>query len=227
MILVLSIGCITTSASAKEAQITLNSKQPKMPYADTIKYKADGSIDGEYYTEYQQSMIEQFEKKAERQIKAAGDGAIAKANAVVRPGDVFITLNNNVFGNSIILVGHASLAKTYGGTKTLTSYGSGGVQIKSNEWKNRRSYYAMRVAYTSDALAAATVNNAEKKYIGKRYNWNYLNKFSTSSFYCSQLVWRAWLDSANINIDAFPYDTWVAPVEIALSSRMGILYYVA
>ncbi len=62
-----------------------------------------------------------------------------------------------------------------------------------------------------------------RKQLGKPYNFNWLWKWATDKFYCSQLVWAGYYRTskwyARIDIDAVPSDTWVAPDELYASWR--------
>lgn len=53
---------------------------------------------------------------------------------------------------------------------------------------------------------------------GKKYNWNFCWKWDTNSYYCSQLVWKAWSNVSNA------YDLswslfWVSPSDLVCSEK--------
>ncbi|MBK3494001.1 hypothetical protein JFL43_03825 [Viridibacillus sp. YIM B01967] len=56
----------------------------------------------------------------------------------------------------------------------------------------------------------------------KPYSYQFLNKRRTSHFYCSSLVWRAWLEQG-IDVDYITIDTVVTPMEILKSNNTIIL----
>ncbi|NJE41985.1 hypothetical protein E3E35_09630 [Thermococcus sp. GR7] len=70
---------------------------------------------------------------------------------------------------------------------------------------------------------------------GKPYNWNYLSKpdIYSDSYYCSQLVWAAymWASGYSINIDendgawSWTYGYAVAPQEVYDDPEVSIIYY--
>ncbi len=82
--------------------------------------------------------------------------------------------------------------------------------MRVNTWPLSTSYRGKAADYARDQL-------------GKPYNFNWTWKWSTSKFYCSQLVWAGYYRTskwyARINIDANPADTWVAPDELYYSWR--------
>ncbi|RLE19088.1 MAG: hypothetical protein DRJ14_01660 [Acidobacteria bacterium] len=82
--------------------------------------------------------------------------------------------------------------------------------MRVNTWPLSTSYRAKAADYARDQL-------------GKPYNFNWVWKWSTSKFYCSQLVWAGYYRTskwyARIDIDANPADTWVAPDELFYSWR--------
>lgn len=66
----------------------------------------------------------------------------------------------------------------------------------------------------------------KRRQIGKPYNLVIFNKGTTRKFYCSQLVWRAWLEQG-FNLDWFDYGRYepVYPFELYLSKKT-VQYYV-
>ncbi|MDD7267193.1 MAG: YiiX/YebB-like N1pC/P60 family cysteine hydrolase [Lachnospiraceae bacterium] len=60
--------------------------------------------------------------------------------------------------------------------------------------------------------------------IGKPYNFNFLNTETRSSFYCSQLVWAAFLDNFGINLDTSSFGGAVHPLELAASPETRVIY---
>ena len=57
--------------------------------------------------------------------------------------------------------------------------------------------------------------------IGKPYNWNYFDRKTKDSYYCSQLVWRAYLDKLDIDLCPGAW-SWVSPGDIIKSSELEI-----
>ncbi len=204
------------------------------PYANTIVYDETGKVDAKYYEDLQYRLIKEFEEKLQKTDKMTKQSVVLPASlSSVAPGDVFVSFTGTTSGIDFALVGHASLAETSGGVWAISSWpeskspsGVNGVQYEYRYWDNLSKIYALRVKGSTSTTRNNAVNNARA--IASRnprppYNWFFLNKFTTSSFYCSQLVWRAWYD-AGVNIDRFPYDTVVSPAELT-GDHMQVLYY--
>jgi uncharacterized protein YycO len=142
-------------------------------------------------------------------------------------GDVLVSYEINS-GSSSIGVGHAAIvSRDY--TRTVESFAKSwspinkdGVQYYPNTWKGRSNVYGLWVKGASDTKYANAASYAQGK-IGSSYNWNFANKFSTSSFYCSQLAWRSW-EQQGINIDYVKFDTVVTPAELVKSDNTTIYY---
>ena len=80
-----------------------------------------------------------------------------------------------------------------------------GVVYGKNNWFEQKKYtIALRVKGLSDAKHNAAAVQATK-HLKKKYNLNYLNYKTRNSFYCSQLVWSAFYDLFNINLDTNQY----------------------
>jgi uncharacterized protein YycO len=142
-------------------------------------------------------------------------------------GDVLVSYEINS-GSSSIGVGHAAIvSRDY--TRTVESFAKSwipinkdGVQYYPNTWKGRSNVFGLWVKKASDTDYANAASYAQGK-IGKAYNWNFANKFSTSAFYCSQLAWRSW-EQQGINIDYVKFDTVVTPAELVKSENTTIFY---
>ena len=75
-----------------------------------------------------------------------------------------------------------------------------GVMWGKNNWMStRREVYGLKVKETTPAQDAAAAEWC-KGQIGKSYNYNFLNKRTRDSFYCSQLVWAAFYDLFDIDL---------------------------
>ncbi len=204
-------------------------------YKDTIIYDENGEVDAQYYEDMQYKLIEEFEKEVkklkEKKDKNLSVGTQSTMN--VAPGDVFVSFSGTTSGVDFALVGHASLVETSGGAWCLSAWpgskspsGIDGVQYEYKYWDNLSKIYGLRVNGSTTTSRQNAVNKAIS-IVNTRprppYNWFFLNKFTTGSYYCSQLVWRAWMD-AGINIDRMPYDTVVSPAELTGSHMTTLLY---
>lgn len=104
-------------------------------------------------------------------------------------GDILITYNG---GKKSLLHGHAGIV-SLNNNVTIEAFPWQGVVRKSNRWyeKGNRLYRPKNVSVSQYRAAA---RNAQS-HVGKEYFLDIFNKWRTDKFYCSQLVWRAWLDA--------------------------------
>jgi uncharacterized protein YycO len=156
-------------------------------------------------------------------------------------GDI-MHINNKKFFN--IYAMYYSHSGTYNGNNTVYESNSDGVRIRPlSSWQQGQP---VALGYTKGktlSQVTASLNWAKNKYgtDGRTpYNWNFLNKDTDSSLYCSQLVWKIH-QNMGLNVDSnhwtyvafltakfglvgttFAYAA-VAPDEVYLSSN--IIYY--
>jgi hypothetical protein len=83
--------------------------------------------------------------------------------------------------------------------------------------------YGLRVHGTSPAQRQAVADWCYSQ-LGKKYNANYFDTNNYNKFYCSQLVWRGYLDLTGINLDTVLYGNAIHPPEIIDSQWTDILY---
>lgn len=115
-------------------------------------------------------------------------------NSVGSYGDILVT-PSTIFGNGPI-TGHAGMVDL-NSDLTIESMASGGVRRYTNDWKTR--YTKALCATVKNANPRQAVDYASSK-VGSSYNYNFLNKWKTDTFYCSQLVWRAYIEQG-IDLD--------------------------
>lgn len=63
-----------------------------------------------------------------------------------------------------------------------------------------------------------------KKKVGKPYNWNYFDVRTRQKFYCSQLIWAAYKDKYNIDLNTDLFGKAVHPMELVNSNKTVTLY---
>ncbi len=161
-----------------------------------------------------------------------GDGVNACDFSVAKKGDVLL-----VHDGFVAWGWHAHAGIFYGGTGVYATIESNsnqsyfgdprpGVHFEPiSHWNNDYDFCRIMRVRTWPLSTSYRAKAAEyaKKQLGKPYNFNWLWKWSTSKFYCSQLVWAGYYRTskwyARINIDANPADTWVAPDELYASWR--------
>lgn len=177
------------------------------------------------YTIDAKQVEEDWEKASKLPVlqdKVTGDsrgiGLSAYGTYPTRKGVILVTPDKY---KGIIPTGHAAII--YSSTRVVESL-SGGVTTGPNDWnKTRNKCYGVTVSGTTatqDSKAADYCYNQ----IGKPYNWNYLNVSTRSSFYCSHLVWAAYLDLYGINLDTSSYGSAVHPMELVNSSLTYKIY---
>ncbi len=141
-------------------------------------------------------------------------------NRLGSQGDIIIEVLSDL--GSAGVAGHAAIVSS-NAWQTIESYPKAfspirrdGVQRYRNNWQNISGALLYRPRQASPAQFARAARYAEAQ-VGKPYNWHFWDKMNSDSFYCSQLVWRAWLE-AGIDIEegTFP-NAVVAPADLAKS----------
>ncbi len=171
-------------------------------------------------------LLEQGRKAAEKDAKSNMVATLAGSSALGTYGDILVSLI--ISSGSVGFAGHAAIVDT-NSAMTIESYAKSfspidkdGVQYYTNNWNNSSGALLVRPYGASLSQYNKAVAYSQKQ-VGKPYNWNFFNKTTTSSFYCSQLVWLAWLD-AGIDVEkgSFPNGV-IAPADIVNSSNTYIV----
>lgn len=142
--------------------------------------------------------------------------------AVGSGGDILVTLDTVSSGSSAWAGGHAGIV--YDNTTVVESFGNkgdlNGVRKWANDWNTRYDHFKqLRVSGASSTNYSSAKSYASTK-VGLPYNYNFFNIDTTSSFYCSQLVWRAW------NHQGYDLNDGGAvwPVDLIESSNTYVVY---
>lgn len=145
-------------------------------------------------------------------------------------GDILINPNSSSSTTSSF-IGHAAIVSMKNEI-TIESFPRDrspihrdGVQRYDNRWRNYHGVllYQPKNAGTVEYKRAAGF--AEKQ-IGKPYNWKFFEKNRKDAYYCSQLVWQAWL-SAGIDIEKGSIPNGViAPMDIATSGNVQLIEHI-
>lgn len=95
-------------------------------------------------------------------------------------------------------------------------------RIQQSTFWTSTDWAILRVTATAAQRDAACVYAVNQT--GKDYNWNYLNKDTEGSFYCSQLVWRAY-ENQGIDLDSNLSAlnaalTWIGPWGVAIGAAV-------
>ncbi|AWI35559.1 septation ring formation regulator EzrA [Bacillus safensis] len=153
--------------------------------------------------------------------------ALSTKKSMGTKGDVLVSYEINS-GSASIGVGHAAIV-AQNSSNTVESWAKSyspkkqdGVRKYPNTWNTKKKVYGLWVKGSSNAKYIGAAKYAEKQASNKKpYNWNFLNKNTTKSFYCSQLAWRAWKNQG-IDIDNIKWDTIVTPMELVKSNNTKI-----
>lgn len=146
-------------------------------------------------------------------------------NAIGNPGDLLVTLDNTIplldwaGGHTAIVSNNPAYTVESFGDKL----GQNGVRYWVNDWRTR--YQKVKALWVDGARAndynyVASYNEAQ---VGKGYNYNFFNIWTTDHFYCSQLAWRAWYNRGwDLNfggLAVWPVDLLRTPYTIAYYSQ--------
>lgn len=144
--------------------------------------------------------------------------------ALGKPGDILITVfdSDNHDINAICLgslTTHAAFVDS-DPSKVLEVL-PGGVQNGENDWRTRyKKVLVLRPNLDKKTVTSAIEYGHTK--IGTPFNFNFFDKTTTNKFYCSEFVWRCFMNSG-VDLDGnggkavFPYD-------FIQSSRVSIVY---
>lgn len=136
-------------------------------------------------------------------------------------GDVLITMSGSSSTHVAWVGGHAALVVD--GYNTIEAFGNAGstkdgVRYWSNNFRNRYSdAKGYSVSGTTSVKRQTAVNYAKTK-LYSPYNFNFFNKFDNTTYYCSQIVWRAW-QQQGIDLD-YNGGTAVWPGDLDKSSKL-------
>ncbi len=103
--------------------------------------------------------------------------------------------------------------------------GHGAPIINSGTWNNPERFAVKR--YTTDLTLGPKAAESGLTYYGLPWNSNYLNKWTTSAFYNSQLVWRAYYNKGvdlDSNYSQVPSGDVVTPDDIAASVNLQTVW---
>lgn len=149
-----------------------------------------------------------------------------QSSAVGTYGDILVTTSGTSSSSFAWAGGHAAVVSN-DSQYTVESFGNkgdlNGVRIWPNDWGTR--YDMVRGLWVSGADGAAYqyVANYAEAQVGKPYNYNFFDVTTTSSFYCSQLVWRAWYNATGIDLNdggaVWPVDLIESPYTIVFYSK--------
>lgn len=170
------------------------------------------------------SMLEEGKIIAENDVKS--DLPAVRASALGTRGDILVSLM--IDSGSSGFAGHAAIVSS-NSAKTIESYAKSfspidkdGVQYYTNTWNTKSGALLVRPKGASSSQYSTAASYAAKQ-VGKPYNWVFTDKNTTAKFYCSQLVWKAWLDAGiNCETGSVP-NAIIAPADLVNSSNTYIV----
>lgn len=122
---------------------------------------------------------------------------------------------------NLIPTGHAAIVYT---SSTVVESIDTGVTTGANNWNSTKSgCYGVTVSGTTTAQDAQAADWCYSQR-GKPYNWNYIDRWTRSSFYCSQLVYASFLDNFGIDLDTAAWLSAVHPMELVNSGNTYTVY---
>lgn len=134
------------------------------------------------------------QRKEEVKKTLKEEASVQVAGCIGSYGDILVTLDGLSIGSLAWAGGHAGLVED--SNTVIECFGNkgnlNGVRRWPNDWAIRYDgVNGLRV--NGATLAKYQAAKAEGgKHVGKPYNYNFFYITTTNSFYCSQLVWRAW-----------------------------------
>ncbi len=152
--------------------------------------------------------------------KSSGSLVAARAfgSYPTRKGVILVTPDKY---KNLIPTGHAAIVYT---SSTVVESLDTGVTTGANNWNSTKSAcYGVTVSGTTTAQDAQAADWCYSQR-GKPYNWNYIDRWTRSSFYCSQLVYASFLDNFGIDLDTAAWLSAVHPMELVDSSNTYTVY---
>lgn len=196
------LAIIITASLCSPASATYNEQTSFLnPFALAKVYREDAKAVEEIYKNMDKLLAEGAEFAKENNVK--GDIPNSRNYALGSYGDILVDLTLD--SGSTAFYGHAGIVSN-NNFVTIESYSKSfspknvhGVSDFKNEWKRKQGALMLRPTDAKAHQYKTAANYAEAQ-IGKPYNGNFFNKNRTDQFYCSQLVWRSWLE-AGIDIE--------------------------
>ena len=161
------------------------------------------------------------------------DGNVEPFPKTTYPGYVLATKDGTTQSSSSF-IGHAGLVLSSRRTVESSPWENGVYEGSSEDWMGRENGHPKK---STLYILMPNVTKYPYKYydetypasdwaytqIGKPYNWNYFDRKTKDSYYCSQLVWRAYLDKLDIDLCPGAW-SWVSPGDIIESKELEIFY---
>ena len=116
------------------------------------------------------------------------------------------------------VAGHTAIAVS--GRKIIEATDSG-VKKTANDWERKEHCIIGVVKGLSDRQKGRVTKKCSS-WIGRPYNWNFINVHTRKRFYCSQLVWAGYKDVAKVDLNRG--SRIVLPSELVAHRKVKIIY---
>ena len=206
-----------TMAVAMSAMFLLAPISVKAESNNLNNFGAPAGFDWEAERARERAIFDKFEAKYKKESNKRLLGSTF--NECVG-GEALVTKDSSSCPD-IPFIGHAGIV--WDGMTSIEAQPKEGVCFRSsNTWLDKRkTVYILKCPEKYDHTQP--VRDWAETQIGKPYNWNYFDRKTTDSFYCSQLVWRSYLDSLNINLCPGAV-SYVSPADILNSSKLDVYW---
>jgi hypothetical protein len=125
----------------------------------------------------------------------------------------------------LIPTGHAALVIDQSSAYTSLAQG---VTIEPNNWYERHATAFGLDVTSTNATQEAKATDWCAQHLGKPYNFLFVFPQRTDAFYCSSLVWQAYLNTCGVNLDTSAWSLLglniVHPMELVDSPKTTVVY---
>lgn len=135
-----------------------------------------------------------------------------------RAGSILVT-DDKYMG--IIPSGHAGIVYN---SSTVVESLEDGVIARANKWDEYYTTCTGLDVIRTNASQESVVASWAHRQVGKDYNFDFYNVDTRSVFYCSQLVWAAYLDNYGIDLDTDWFGEAIHPAELIITSETTVTY---
>lgn len=177
--------------------------------------------DSTTYTPPTQEEIDAMWAEVDEMIEESRAQAIVPAANVYPRTKGYVLVTKDAY-KDLIPTGHAAIV--YTSNTVIESLGTG-VQKGPNNWTtSKKTCYGLNIYAASSSQQTKAADWAARQ-IGKPYSMDFLNPKRTDQFYCSQLVWQAYLSTAFIDICPVKTGGVIYPPDLLKSPKTSMIVY--
>lgn len=159
--------------------------------------------------------------KADKTAVSSQNGIISAAAYGTYPTRTGVVLVTADAYKGLIPLGHSAIIRT---STTVVESVASGVVIGPNNWSTTKDTCYGVTTYGTTASEDVEASNYCYYQLGKPYNYNYFNPYTRSRFYCSQLIYAAYLDLFGIDLNTDTFGIAVHPLELVNTPETYIIY---